>query len=161
MFFRNGLKVNVINTGLIFYYFKVILSTLFILLVLCNILKASDTKGIVDVYHNNKIQFSMTYDEFNLILQSANIYYKIIDAEKNNRVIIELKNNPWTLSNQKYITEAYIVWLDKNNNQIKKITVEIKLNPAETKSFGNEYYNMVSNVGFPIMTILVLLLIIF
>lgn len=158
MFFRNGLKVNL---NIFYKILNILLWTVIIIGSILIIFKSSaySQAGNVDVFHNNKHQFSLTYEEFSLILKSANIYQKLIDAEHNDRVIIRLKDNPWNLKNQNYITEAYIVWLDKDNKEIKKITISIELSPDNYPSFGNKYYSTISSIGFPIMSILVFLLI--
>ena len=159
MFFRNGLKVNMSKFIKAINILAWLLIISVILLVICNRVYAES--GQVDVYHNNKLQFSMTYEEFNLILKSANIYYKLIDAESNERVLIELKDDPWNIIDNNYTTEAKIIWLDNKNNQLKAVTLEIDLNVTKEKpSKIKEWYNRISSIGFPLTTIILILLII-
>lgn len=149
--FRNGLKIDfgrVVD-------FIIWISILAILIVFSITVGRCAEKDSVDVYHKNKLQFSMTYAEFNAILKSADVYSKILDAENNSRVVVELADDVWVIGKTEFITNAKISWLDDKGKSIKTVTIKIKINTDGTGKFKiQNYYNEASKYGFPIMVIL-------
>jgi len=160
MFFKNSLKVKLFSIDWTLVCWIVIF--IVAVFMLFNTMKAFSSENNVDVYYQNEHQFSMTYDEFSEILKTANFYSNILDAEEHGRVFIELKDDPWILhENEMFETELDIIWLDSKDEPLKTITLETKIDYAEfktSKGFWKNLYCRISQIGFPIALILIILI---
>jgi hypothetical protein len=120
----------------------------------------------VDIYHKGKYQFSLTYDEFNAILKSANNELKIIEAENAKRVIVELEDKDWALQNDIIDTNITVKWIGDNQEILKSITLNLLIKTTESQTQilqANKllkYYTETAKYGFPILLILVIIFII-
>ena len=156
MMFRNGLKIIFrFSWEILFWVSLIVVSSL----MMCRTLQANDADQ-VEVYFQGELQFSIHYEEFNLILKAAKLHSHLVDAEKNNRVVVELENNVWEIVDDKYKTKANVIWLDKENKPIKTMTLEIVLDKVEDEkqNYFIELYKKVSAIGLPIAIVLLLIL---
>ena len=166
MFFKNGLKVKLFNIDWTLVCWIVIF--IVAVFMLFNTLKAFPNDiNDVDVYYQNEYQFSMTYNEFSEILKASNQYLKLRESEENERVYIELQDDKWILVDSDNIenelkTDMKIIWMDENNKPIKTVTITATIKDVEiecdSRSFIRKIYCRISEIGFPIALILLVLL---
>ena len=123
----------------------------------------SDDVGSIDIVYKGKTVGSMPVMEFKEIVLGAEKFSKLVSAEKDKRIIIELKDSPMQLNlSDEYTTDVYIKWLDKKHIVIKTLVLENKITlKRENFSKYRVVYRNVSEYGFPISTGFLLLLLIF
>lgn len=164
--FRNGLKINmkikkilkVEKYKLIYLFFILLFYGL--MLTCCNhkIVK-KDIQPVVtkevQQYKCDSIEFycdkneellgEMTVEQFTALVTNAEVFEKELEAEKTNRVIVVLKDDPWILiKNKTFKTSALISWLDKDQKPIKKMTIEINL--KQDNSNQKSIWDIISSI---------------
>lgn len=125
------------------------------------LLQASDLK----IYQDNKLFGTMTVEQFTSIVQGAEKYKEIIEAQSKDRIDIELLQPIKETDNQgEYATQIKISWKDKDNKQINFIKVYIILNIDNDKANlipdWKIVYRDIASYSFPFTLSLLLLLII-
>jgi hypothetical protein len=126
-----------------------------------NLPKNLSNKNLIYLVYDNKIVQTLTIEQFNILINSAGIYSNELDAEKNNRIKIELTKSPWTISiGDKFISNAIITWCDKKGKVIKKVIVEISIERNKDSIWMKieSYYTVFSKVWTPISIIVIVVM---
>jgi hypothetical protein len=115
-------------------------------------------KDEVQVMWDGKVIGTYTKEQFIEILNAAEITNKLTIAEKNSKVFVVLKENPWKVKlGSKFESSMQIIWKDENNQTLKTISIDMTL---QTTPDGKAWliYKDISAVMFPVMTLVVLIL---
>ncbi len=125
------------------------------------LLQASDLK----IYQDNKLVGTMTVQQFESIVKGAEKYKEIIDAQKKDRIDIEvLEPVKETKVPGEYATQIKISWKDEDNKEINFIKIYVVLNIDNDKSKlipeWKIIYRDIASYSFPFTLSLLLLLII-
>jgi len=116
----------------------------------------------VDVFFEGQKIDSMTYTQFEALINGSAFYNELLEAEREGRVYVSLESNPWEVSliGKKYCTHMNIIWKTKDGKVLKKTRLKVELRiPEGGKTMSNlriEYRN-VEEIGFPISTGLAIL----
>ena len=119
------------------------------------------SSDFLDIYYNGTLVGKLPVQEFQEIVKSAKIYSELVNAETNDRIFIEVKDNPYVLKHKDtYYSQVDIVWKDKKDIIIKKISLESKvLLKRENFSELRIIYRDIAEVGFPSSLLLLFVLI--
>lgn len=86
------------------------------------LLQAGDLK----IYQNNKLVGTMTVQQFESIVKGAEKYKEIIEAQKKDRIDIELLEPvTQTETDGEYATQIKISWKDEKNREINFIKIYV------------------------------------
>ncbi|MFA5174674.1 MAG: hypothetical protein WC438_05830 [Candidatus Pacearchaeota archaeon] len=108
----------------------------------------------------------MTVKQFKTLTDASEQYSRLLDCENNKRIKIELKDNPWEIEQtaESFKTDATLIWLDKDNSILKKVTFQLVLNRKQNKDWTvskiDELYTKTARVMFPTFTATTIVLII-
>lgn len=109
------------------------------------------------VFYGGKFVQSMSYSDYQNIMLITLRNSEIIEAEKEGRVKIFLHNDPWELKeNSTYTSKMDITWYTKENKELKKISIDIKITKNDKSVTAKntdkilEIYRDVAMIGFPI-----------
>lgn len=122
-------------------------------------LKVKDKeKNEVQVMWDGKVIGTYTKEQFSAIIDAADITNKLTLAEKNSKVFVVLKDNPWKVKlGSKFESSMQIIWKDEDNATLKTINIDMTL---MTTPDGRAWliYKDISAILFPVMTLVVLIL---
>lgn len=118
----------------------------------------------VDIYYKNIYYGSLKKEHFVAMVKASNAYAELIEAEKEHRVVIILKDNPWEINTEGkiYTTDITIVWYNRKKEKVKEIVLKAELEIPKDGSkmpVWRKIYRDVSEVGFPLSIILNILFI--
>ena len=132
---------------------KKIILTLIILVCFTALLHAKQNDIIVS--QNGKAIGSFTVEQFKTLIDGADKYKEIMEAQKDNRVSVQLLNDveKTTIINQ-YKAVVKIRWVSKDNKEINYIDAIIFIN-IDNQNEGDVsecriVYRNISEIGFPI-----------
>ncbi len=114
------------------------------------------------MYYKTQNAGKMTIEEFRQLKTSAENYVAELNSEREKRVKVHLNDDPWLMViNNKYETVARIVWYDKDNKELKSISVKMKMTPTTS---NNELkwqttYSKFAEISLPIAIALIAILI--
>jgi hypothetical protein len=139
---------------------KQIFITIF-LICFTGLLQASDLK----IYQDNKLVGTMTVQQFESIVKGAEKYKEIIEAQKKDRIDIELLEPVrQTETDGEYATQIKISWKDEKNKEINFIKIYVVLNidndTADQLPQWKIIYRDIASYSFPFVSSLFILLII-
>jgi len=181
--YRNGLKISFdywVN-GIAAMLLIIVLTFLLCMLFGCNQLqlvdknKASSTAILpnkakdsdkLQITYKDALVGEMTVKQFKTLMDASEQYSKLLECENSKRIKIELKDNPWEIEQtaESFKTDATLIWLDKNNAILKKVTFQLVLNRKQNKDWTiskiDEFYTKTSRVLFPTFTATTIVLII-
>lgn len=121
-------------------------------------------KRKIDFYDQKTREYlgSMTYWEFYNVSKSAKLHDMESEAEDSKRIKVFLKDKVWKVKKgEGFKTELTIVWYDADNNEIKRLVLEADvklLKDQMKKNKFREFYTKTAEVGFPIVTVLLIIL---
>lgn len=143
-----------------------IVTKFFLILLITFYFSATIKAEPIKIYYKEKLIETMTVEQFQALIKGAKNYSEEIKAEKNNRIKIFLKDDPWNLiKDKKYVTYAYIYWYNENQEVIKKLELQIILKTSQEipdKTLIDkilEIYKPTAYYCFPLSIILNLILI--
>jgi len=120
-------------------------------------------EDVISIYRGTEKIGELSLDEFEAIIKASSSYEKILEAEKEKRVYVFFKDNPWELKPGKSVnTEVYIIWKDKKETPLKKVILKLTMEvPKEGQVMSKIriLYRDVAEIGFPVSVgILILVL---
>jgi len=180
--YRNGLKISFDDwvNGIAVMLFVIVLTILLCVLFGCNSLQIDQNKANsvavisskakdsdkLQIMYKDVLAGEMTVKQFKTLTDASEQYSKLLDCENSKRIKIELKDNPWEIEQtaESFKTDATLIWLDKDNNILKKVTFQLVLNRKQNKDWTiskiDELYTKTARVMFPTFTMTTIVLII-
>lgn len=161
--FRNGLKVKLFSVKpdkyTLIAWLCLVLLFLFAQAGHCE----KSVNPIVFYYQGEQVG-KMTPAQFSNLLRSASIYAELTEAEKDSRVKVLIKDAPWNISQSQtmYETQIKIQWLNKDKQVIKQLTMDVELEiPIDHEKYSEirVIYRDVSEIGFPVAFLLLIVLV--
>jgi hypothetical protein len=92
-----------------------------------DIVKAIGKDDISVIYQGKEVgRFSK--EQFTTLIKSSDFYEKMTIAEKNNKVNVILKDNPWKVKlGDTFKSSMDIIWIAEDGTTLKTMTVDISL----------------------------------
>jgi len=120
--------------------------------------------NLIYIYNEGTLVGTMTINEFRALVKDAKSYNEILKAEKEGRIKVVLKDNPWKLDLKGSVFTTYltIYWKDTQGKQLKKVVIKITLDvPKEGKKMSKlrVKYRDIAEVVAPTSLFLLILLI--
>lgn len=112
-------------------------------------------------YQGNEVG-AMPIADFEAMIRGVKEYIEIMDAENNNRVKIDLKDNPWDFEiGDTFKTDIRITWITKDMKVTKELIIGLSMK-AKKENYSNMLilYRDVASWGFPISAVLNIILIV-
>lgn len=101
----------------------------------------------LDLYYKNEYVGSMKWSDYELIQESAKEHLKELTAEQKKRVKVQLTDSPWRIEiDQKYVTDAYIIWINEDGSELKKIKLQISLERKDNNTFTCDQIKIIAGV---------------
>jgi hypothetical protein len=139
------------------------LLTLLILICFTGSLFAKEKDNYVYIKQYNKIIGKFTPEQYEVLIKASENYKELMLAQQEGRVGIQCDEKIIDLGNGEYKTSFKLVWKDKQGNELNYITSELILNIDNDKSNGIQewriVYRDISEIGFPICFLLILIIV--
>jgi hypothetical protein len=141
---------------------KRVFITILILICFTGLIKAQSNNLIV--YQNGKAIGSFTVEQFQLLVDGADKYKEIMLAQKEDRVSIQLLSDlEKTHVINQYKAVLKIQWLNEKNEEINYVSSIMFINIDNQEELNipkwRIAYRSVAEIGFPISTSLLILII--
>lgn len=141
---------------------KVITLLLLILMCFTGLLFAKEKDNYIYITHYDKVIGKFTPEQYETLVNASDKYKEFMLAQQEGRVIIQC-NEVKEINKGEYKTIFTITWKDKKGNELNYITSELILNIDNDKSNGIQewriLYRDISEVGFPICFLIILIII--
>lgn len=105
------------------------------------------------IYKDGKQIGKMTIDQFKILIQSAESYNEIMEAQNKGRIKIECISEVKEISKNKYEALIKVSWLDETGKECNYITavMYLSIDEGNTLPEWRIFYDKVAEVGFPLM----------
>jgi hypothetical protein len=113
------------------------------------------------IYQDNNLVGKINVQQFESLVQGAEKYKEIIEAQRSNRVTIKVLDKVQkTEIEGQYKAKVKIIWINKNNNEINFILIDMILNIDKNKTIPEWkiLYKEIASVAFPITFALLLII---
>jgi hypothetical protein len=129
--------------------------------------KIPDKKVLVINSETKEVYGEYTFSKFKAMADAAGILLDQKEAEENQRIFINMTDNPWIMTNGKYKTVVKIIWTDDTGKVIKEIneSVTLALDLKDLTISGalwndiERYYTATAKWGFPISVAVIIIMI--
>lgn len=121
----------------------------------------SQENDYFELFHDGEKVGKISIEGFEEMRKAAGIKKEEWEAEKEGRVEVSLKDDPWEVTiGEKFVTEVTIVWKNKDGKEIKTIVLEQEFTiKKETMSSFRIFYRDIAEIGFPIAIIIIIIII--
>ena len=130
--------------------------------------KIPDKKVLVVNSETKEVYGEYTFIQFKAMADAAGILLEQKEAEENQRIFINMTENPWVMTDGKYKTVVKIIWTDDKGKVIKQIdeSVTLALDLKDLTISGalwndiDRYYTTTAKWGFPVSVAVIILMIV-
>jgi hypothetical protein len=138
------------------------LLTLLILICFTGLLQAKDKDNYIYISQYDKVIGKFTPEQYEALVKASENYKELMLAQQEGRVIVQC-NEVKEISKGEYKTIFTVIWKDKKGNELNYVTSELILNIDNDKSNNipewRILYRDISEIGFPICFLLILIII--
>ena len=131
--------------------------------------KIPDKKVLVVNSETKEVYGEYTFAQFKVMADAAGILLSQKESEENQRIFIDMTENPWVMTDGKYKTVVKILWTDDKGKVIKEIneSVTLTLDKKDLTISGtvwnevDKYYTTVARFGLPVTVMIIVIMIVF
>lgn len=138
------------------------LITLLIFICFTGILHAKEKDNYIYVKQYDKVIGKFTPEQYEALVKASENYKELMLAQQEGRVIVQC-NEVKEISKGEYKTIFTVIWKDKKGNELNYVTSELILNIDNDKSNNipewRILYRDISEIGFPICFLIILIII--